>query len=157
MKQNVRMKKYLFLIAAVLVFASCKNEAGKSKEGNGLAEAYRSATDTTNYTTIQWIDTLKDVGMINLGQKTNIEFRFKNSGDKPLIIVNAQPGCGCTVADYPKEAVAPGAEGVITAGFDTNKASVGQFVKTITITTNTKGATNTNLVFKGEITKGAKS
>jgi hypothetical protein len=149
------MKKYIFFLAVASIFTSCKNNEGsKSTEGRGLAEAYRAATDTTNFTTIQWMDTVKNIGVLSFGDKANIEFRFKNSGDKPLLIVSAQPGCGCTVADYPKEPVSPGAEGVITAGFDTNKGSVGQFSKTIMVTTNTKGATNTNLVFKGEIKKG---
>lgn len=148
MTKITTMKIYIFIIAATLLLLSCKNH-----NVNRAADATRAATDTVNYTTIEWIETTKNIGVVKFGDKTEIEFRFKNTGDKPLWILNAQPGCHCTIADYPKEAIAPNGEGTVKAGYDTNEGSAGEFIKNIVITSNTKGSTTTNLIFKGEAKK----
>jgi hypothetical protein len=143
MKSFIIIASFLFL-----AFESCG-----TGDTNKNTNAAKAASDSANYTTIQWIDSTKDVGTINFGEKAEIKFRFKNSGDKPLLVVSAQPSCGCTVADYPKQPIAPGEEGVITAGFDSKKGSVGEFRKNIVVTTNTKGSTSTVLYFNGVIKK----
>jgi hypothetical protein len=139
------MKKYLIIITAVLSFTACQNQDEKKTEVSSAAK------DSSNYTTIQWVDSVKDIGVIDPGQKAEIKFRFKNSGSKPLFIISAQPGCGCTVADYPKEAIAPGAEGTITAAYNVTKGTTGEFRKNIQVTTNTKGSTSHYIYFKGSI------
>jgi len=55
------------------------------------------------------------------------------------------------VADYPKEAIAPGAEGVITAGYTVSAGTTGEFRKNIHVTTNTKGSTSHYIYFYGAI------
>ena len=50
-----------------------------------------------------------DYGNIKYGGEPNCTFEFKNTGNEPLIITNAKGSCGCTVPDWPKEPVAPGA------------------------------------------------
>jgi hypothetical protein len=59
---------------------------------------------------------------------------FKNTGNEPLIITNAKGSCGCTVPDWPKEPIAPGATGVIKVRYDTNRP--GPINKSVTISTN---------------------
>jgi hypothetical protein len=63
-----------------------------------------------------------------------VKFTFKNTGKTPLLISNVQASCGCTTPDYTKEPIAPGKKGSITATY--NAAAVGQFNKTITVTSN---------------------
>ena len=53
-----------------------------------------------------------------------------------MVIERVQPGCGCTVADYPKQAIAPGAESEVTAEFD-SKGKEGLQKKNITVFANT--------------------
>jgi Protein of unknown function (DUF1573) len=108
--------------------------------------------DTANFTTIQWIDSVKDYGKITEGQKLEVLYRFKNTGNKPLIIESVHPSCGCTVADPPKEPVAPGAEGEIKGSFDSNGKS-GQQHKTIFVMANTKGTQNHELSFTVDVQK----
>ena len=79
-----------------------------------------SSKATAALTTIHWLDSAKNYGKINEGQKLALSFRFQNTGDKPLIIESVTPTCGCTIADYPKEPIAPGQEGEITGEFDSN-------------------------------------
>ena len=152
------MKKYLLFIAIPVAFFACKgNESAENKTIGPVAFNAKAAADSSNYTSIQWLDSIKEIGPLNMGVTAEIKFRFTNTGNKPLFIVDATPGCGCTVADYPKEAIAPGSEGVITASFDTKKGSVGEFRKNIHVTTNTIGNTSHSLFFAGSILQDGKS
>jgi cytochrome c5 len=63
------------------------------------------------------------------------DFKFVNSGKKPLIIQEAHGSCGCTVPTYSKEPVMPGAEGVITVKYS-SRGRVGPISKDVTITSN---------------------
>ncbi len=146
------MKLLSFLCFASIAFfsVSCENE---TRVQLNAAEA---AADSTNYTTVQWLDSIVSFGSINMGETIQVKFRCKNTGDKPLVITNAKPGCGCTVADYTKEPIAPGKEGVVTAAFDSKKAHGGTVEKSIIVTTNTSNGKEHYLKFTGEV-KGAPS
>lgn len=139
------MRLYLFIIITFVSLAGCKNQDAKKKDLSPLTR------DTTRFTTIKWIDSVENIGTIEAGKKTEIKFHFKNTGGKPLYIISAEPGCGCTVTDYPKEAIAPGAEGLITAEYDVHKGTSGEFRKNIHVTTNTKGSTGHYIFFYGAI------
>lgn len=89
-----------------------------------------------------------DVGEIPQGTPKTIEYEFKNNTDKDVLITNVKPACGCTAADYTKEAVAPGKTGYIKATY--NAAAAGSFSKSVTVTT----SADTNpkvLTFKGTV------
>ena len=61
-------------------------------------------------------------------------FEFKNTGKEPVLVTNVQTSCGCTAAEKPTEPVAAGAQSKIVVTYDTKR--VGNFTKTITVTTN---------------------
>src|SRR2546422_11282375 len=44
-------------------------------------------------------------------------FKYQNTGSQPVGFKSVPTSCGCTVAQSPKEEVAPGAKGEITATF----------------------------------------
>ena len=71
---------------------------------------------------------------IAYGADETFTFDFKNTGKTPIIISNVQTSCGCTTANKPTEPVAPGKSSSISVKYDTKR--VGEFVKTITVTTN---------------------
>ncbi|MEW5674863.1 DUF1573 domain-containing protein [Flavobacterium enshiense] len=89
-----------------------------------------------------------DYGTIDQDANGQREFVFTNNGDKPLIIMNAQGSCGCTVPTFPKEPIAPGAKGVIGVKYDTHRT--GNFNKQVTLTTNAS-ETPKVLTIKGEV------
>ncbi len=89
-----------------------------------------------------------DYGSINKNANGVREFVFTNNGNKPLLITNAQGSCGCTVPTYPKEPIAPGAQGKISVKYDTSR--VGAFSKTVTLTTNAADPSKT-LTIKGTV------
>ncbi|MFT6148978.1 MAG: hypothetical protein ACJAUH_001664 [Saprospiraceae bacterium] len=94
-----------------------------------------------------------DFGTISEGEKVERIYKFKNSGNEPLIISNAQGSCGCTVPQWPKEPIAPGKSGEIKVVFD-SKGKAGKQNKTVTITANTNPATTT-INITGEVLKSA--
>src|SRR5882762_5975533 len=113
----------LFLVAVLA--GSCMND-------NNAGAPAAAVTDSSKFTSIQWIDSVKDFGKIQEGQKLEVSFRFKNTGDKPLVIEHVQPSCGCTVAEQSTEPVAPGGEGQIKATFNSEgKPGVNRKVLTV--------------------------
>lgn len=60
-------------------------------------------------------------GTIKEGEKVSYAFKFKNTGNRPLIISNAKGSCGCTVPQWPKEPIAPGGSGEIKVEFNSEK------------------------------------
>ena len=108
--------------------------------------------DTARFTTIQWLDSSRDYGKISEGQKLDVSFRFRNTGTTPLVIGRVQPSCGCTVADPPREPIAPGAEALIKASFN-SEGRVGVNHKSLLVTANTKGSQSFSLQFVVEVTK----
>ncbi len=106
-------------------------------------------TDNANLTSIEWIDTpVKDLGKLKKDQTIEITWRFRNNGDKPLVIENVTAGCGCTIPEKPQQPFAPGEEGLIKASF--NGAGSGAISKSVTVTANTSPNIH-NLTFTGDI------
>jgi hypothetical protein len=90
-----------------------------------------------------------DFGTISEGQKVVHTYKFKNTGEAPLIIQSAQPSCGCTVPDWTKDPIPVGGTGFVKAEFDSN-GKPGVANKTITVTANTWPKT-TQLNFKAMV------
>lgn len=102
-------------------------------------------------TTTMSFDKLEfDYGVIDAGEKVNHKYKFTNTGSEPLIISNAKGSCGCTVPNWPKEPIPPGATSEIDVVFD-SKGKKGKQSKRVTITANTSPA-QTFLTIKGEVT-----
>ena len=104
--------------------------------------------ENPNVAVFKWINTMHDFGEIPTGDPVTHKFTFTNTGDIPLIISSAKASCGCTVADYTKEAIAPGAEGMVEATYNAKKE--GAFSKTVTINANTEKGVVV-LTLKGEV------
>jgi hypothetical protein len=95
-----------------------------------------------------WIETSFDFGKIKQNVPVTHEFSFVNKGNAPLVISSVQASCGCTVAEYSKEAIGPGQKGFVKATY--NAAKAGAFTKTVTINANTE-ETTVLLTIKGEV------
>ena len=131
------MKKLGIIIAAVLIVASCNQNDAKVSSATESSTT-TEATDATKLTSIQWIDSVKqDLGTIKEGQTPEISWRFKNTGDQPLVIENASGTCGCTIAEKPNEPVMPGEEGTIKAKFN-SEGRIGPNNKQVVVLANTK-------------------
>ena len=118
------MKKQMILLASVAfittVFAAT-SVVGKIAELTGPL--------------FTWESTAHNFGEIEQGKPVEHLFNFTNKGDVPLIISSVKASCGCTVANYTKEPIAPGKTGFVSARY--NAAKVGTFNKTVTVMANT--------------------
>tara|TARA_Y100000589_G_scaffold332344_1_gene392097 strand:- start:68118 stop:68642 length:525 start_codon:yes stop_codon:yes gene_type:complete len=112
-------------------------------------EKPKLASETRPKTTIQFNEMEHDFGDIYQDSKNEYVFKFKNTGNEPLIIENAVGSCGCTVPEYPKEPIKPGEEGEIKVVYSPGKQKAQQ-QKTVTITANTDPIT-TQLKIKANV------
>jgi hypothetical protein len=78
-----------------------------------------------------------DFGAMKEGDVKEYAFQFKNNGNVSLVIETAKGSCGCTVPEFPKEAIAPGGSGYIKVKFN-SKGKVGPNSKKVTIIANTE-------------------
>jgi hypothetical protein len=131
--------KTLFIAACCLAWVACitDDSRNKTKGPVALGEPTMKVDDPATLTTIQWLDSSLNKGSVVEGTQVEVIFRFKNTGDKPLVIESAQPSCGCTVAEKPEQPILPGAEGRIKAVFNSN-GRTGHNHKTLTVRANTK-------------------
>ncbi|MES3017113.1 MAG: DUF1573 domain-containing protein [Bacteroidota bacterium] len=131
------MKKIILSLACVALLASCSNQEPKqSATTETETTATASATAPADAPVFKFVKESYDFGQITDGEKVSYDFKFTNIGKTPLIVTSATATCGCTVPDYPKEPIAPGAEGVIKVVFDST-GKPGMQNKVITITANT--------------------
>ncbi len=132
------MKKSILLLAAIamVAFTSCKeNAADKVSEENVAAAAERDA-EAGKFPVMTFDVTEFDFGTIEQGTPQEHRFTFTNTGEADLVIVDAKSSCGCTVPEYPKTPIAPGAKGEMLVKF--NGSGKNQVSKTVTITANTE-------------------
>ena len=142
--------KYIIIFAiSAALFTGCDETAGGKVTDMKVDEPASKSSDA-NLTTIQWIESSKNYGKINEGQVLEVSFRFKNTGDKPLVIEDVRPTCGCTAANPPDKPILPGEEGVINATFD-SKSRPGINSKDITVVATTKNTKEHKLHFDVDV------
>ncbi|MEW7291224.1 DUF1573 domain-containing protein [Aquimarina sp. 2304DJ70-9] len=150
------MKKGILILAGVfaMTFVSCKDDAAKKvKEENVEIAAERDAKNT-DFPVMTFAETEHDFGTINEGDVVEHKFSFTNTGKAPLVIVSAKGSCGCTVPEWPKEPIAPGAQAEMLVKFNSN-GKPNQQTKQVTITANTEAGKEI-LKIKAMVTPKAK-
>lgn len=75
---------------------------------------------------------LHDFGKVQQGEKLAYRFEFINTGKESLQIQKVEASCGCTAADFSKEAIAPNAKGYVRLFFDTADRQ-GTFYKSVLV------------------------
>jgi hypothetical protein len=91
----------------------------------------------TEFPVITFEKTEYDFGSVKEGDIVDYTFKFKNTGNFPLIINKATATCGCTVPEWPKKPVAVGASGEIRVKFNSKNRKNLQ-TKYVNINANTK-------------------
>lgn len=98
------------------------------------------------------VDPVYNAGKVALGEVINAKFEVENTGDEPLILSDVRGTCGCTVADWSKDPIAPGEKGYVKATVNTTGFHFGPVTKSITMLSNTTPA-QTTVVVKANIIK----
>lgn len=132
MQKIETLKKYFLLLLVSASLVSCDV---KRKDKNALDADVQKVLASKDSTTVQIIDSAYNFGKVTDGEKVEYSYRFRNTGNKPLVVVQATASCGCTVPQKPEKPVMPGEIGFIKIVFD-SKNRVGNANKTITVESN---------------------
>ena len=150
------MNKFLFSAAVIAVFGliSCSEQAATDEGGSSenSSEATASAITADNVealTNIEFAEEAFDFGEITQGEKVEHTFMFKNTGENDLVIVSAKGSCGCTIPKWPKEPIAPGAEGEMYVVFNSD-GKKGKQHKKVSVIANTEPATSV-VALRGDV------
>ena len=143
--------KYLVSITLFLLLISCKSEDKPTSPtvdpvleqiaGKDYAEMIRIPTtadgdvDSLKMARIYFETTSFSFDTIFAGDRITHEFSFRNEGVQALYILQTNSSCGCTVMEYSREPVAPGASGSIRVVFDST-GKKGRQLRKVSVLTN---------------------
>lgn len=134
-KVNFSIIKYRFSIFVVLtLLVGC----GDTNEGDIAPSLIQNPNSAQGYDETQSMPRLvfdcneHDFGRLTPGESISYSFHFRNKGQSDLVISGCEASCGCTVADYPKNRIAPGEEGYVTVTFSSAGKS-GQQLQEVTV------------------------
>src|SRR6476469_6776750 len=99
------MTRIILLLLMSTVIFSCDIRKNKSGNDVKISDPHQPFTDST---TVTIIDSAFNFGKVTDGEKVEYNYRFINSGNKPLIISDAKASCGCTVPEKPDAPIPPG-------------------------------------------------
>ncbi len=129
------MKKIVLAIFILASLISCDVKRKDRIADDSNVDSTKKANAMNQPTTVQLIDSVFDFGTITEGEKVEYSYRFKNTGNTPLLIVSATASCGCTVPEKPEKPVLPGETSYIKVVFN-SQGKVGQNHKDITVIAN---------------------
>ncbi|MAZ96692.1 DUF1573 domain-containing protein [Schleiferiaceae bacterium] len=129
------MKKVVLLATGIFVFTACNDAAARIESSSESTTTQAPDEMMESLPSIAFESDFHDFGEISEGSVAQHIFTFKNEGEGPLIISNAQGSCGCTVPDWPRNPIAPGESGEIKVSFN-SKGRAGKQDKRVTLTTN---------------------
>lgn len=103
--------------------------------------------------TITFDKTTFDYGTIKPSSDGTRFFTVTNTGDKPLIISNVKPSCGCTTPEFNTDPVMPGKTSKIKVGYNTTLN--GPFNKMIEVFSNDPANSRSVIYIKGNVDANA--
>ncbi|WP_406684167.1 DUF1573 domain-containing protein [Seonamhaeicola sp. MEBiC1930] len=133
------MKKIILGLSTIclLAFVSCKENAAKKIDENKITAAAERDAQASKFPVLEFDKTEHDFGEIEKGTNVSTVFKYKNTGEAPLVITDIKSSCGCTVPqDWSREPLAPGDSGEFSVKF--NGSGANKVSKTITVTANTE-------------------
>jgi len=111
----------------------------KTYHGDIYPEQEKSRDDLVHEmpkTTMQFYETRYSFGEVSQGKEVKHTFRFKNTGQNPLMIAKTDVTCGCTVTGFPQETIAPGQEGDLTVAFNSRGKNPGYYENPVVVHSN---------------------
>jgi hypothetical protein len=113
----IYLKNFLTIIILSFFFSACNESASSKINPNNKSSIQKES----NYAEITFDRVFHDFGMVSEGEIVKTIFKFTNTSENDLYIVDAMGSCGCTVPKYPKNIpIKPGGTGEIEVNFDTN-------------------------------------
>ena len=119
--------------------AALEGKSGIAPTSNTPNTSKKDAGSDTEFPIMTFETTEFDFGSVKEGEMVDYTFKFKNTGNFPLIINKATATCGCTVPQWPKEPISVGGSGEIRVRFNSKNRKNLQ-TKYVNINANTKPA-----------------
>jgi hypothetical protein len=133
-------RKTGFILALGIAVIACNDKADTGNVGTDIIDNPITAdgeADTTRLPKIEFEQTEFSTGKIAQGEIINFVYKFKNTGESPLVISNVFGSCGCTIPrTYPRGRILPGEGGEIEVEFNSSN-KWGEQLVSITVVTNT--------------------
>jgi len=136
------MKRTFIITALLAIFmTACNNDNPASKiNDENVEKAKQKREEMSKFPVMEFETREIDFGTHHEGDILDTVFKFKNTGEVPLVISKVKTSCGCTTPYWPKKPIQPGETEEIKVRFNTNHKP-GNQTKTITIHANTKNLT----------------
>ena len=113
----IHLRNFLSIIILSFFFSACNESASSKINPNNKSSIQKES----NYAEITFDRVFHDFGLVSEGEIVKTIFKFTNTSENDLYIVDAMGSCGCTVPKYPKNVpIKPGGTGEIEVNFDTN-------------------------------------
>lgn len=123
--------RFLLFLPLVAISCTTNTNADEEQRRNDFA-SYIDDPTQISFDKMEY-----DFGTVKEGEQVRHTYKFKNTGDKNLILINVKGSCGCTVPeDWPKDPIAPGETGEIKVVFD-SQGRVGNVKKNVRVEANT--------------------
>lgn len=130
------MKRILIIgLMAVLLTACGGSDKGASVDLIHNPNSADGVDQRERMPKITFESDMHDFGLLMAGENISYSFKFTNTGNADLVVSGCTASCGCTVADYPRERIAPGKSGYITVTFK-SKGMTGQQMKEVVVASN---------------------
>lgn len=107
-------------------------------------------SQTENFPVITFEQETINYGKIDQKSNGRKIFKFKNTGNAPLIIHKVKGSCGCVVLNFPKKPILPNESGEIEIVYNVLKK--GRISRIVTVTSNAKEKIKV-LKIKGRVVK----
>jgi hypothetical protein len=144
------MKKVIILALSIGFLSACENK--QRTDSQTIADSLKALQPTESKFPVMQVDSpTVDLGKIFEGDTIMHTYKFKNTGNMPLVLSAVNASCGCTTPSYSSDPVQPGENGFINVKFN-SKGKEGKLNKTVTAYANTKPADN-QFSFKIEVIK----
>jgi hypothetical protein len=135
------MKKVFIAILCLTISAAAANAQDKKAPAPTPAPAPAAAPQAPvvdpDAGEFKFEEETHDFGEVPEGPLAEYDFKFKNTGKKPIVIQDAHGSCGCTVPTWPHEPILPKKTAVIHVAYTTNGRQ-GPIMKEVTINSNAK-------------------
>ncbi|MDR0438562.1 MAG: DUF1573 domain-containing protein [Bacteroidales bacterium] len=131
------MKKNLCFFVLALI-ATLSMNAQQTVNLVGAPETKTLFTPSVEGPEVQFERLVHDFGEIVENTNGDVDFKFKNIGSEPLVLITVQPSCGTCVSirSWTREPIMPGQEGVVAVRYNTH--ILGPMGKTVTVSSNGK-------------------
>ena len=143
------MKRFLIPIFLLHFISSCGTKDNNISTDLVNNPASASSNKNIKEPKITFEVTEHDFGKMIQGEQVSYTYKFKNTGNAPLIISAVEKTCGCTDTKFPRSPLKPGEEGYVSITYD-SKGHKGFQNKRVIVKANTNPS-ETILKFKARV------